>query len=204
MKSSNRSVRIHTIAKVLQYELYAWMEAFVSVLPGNLGSSIRKFYYKFYLKNCSIGSIEAGCKIVNPATISLGRVSIGSDCKFISCPNSSIVLNDYSSMNSNVHINSSCGGKIIIGSYCLIGPGVVFRTASHRYMKKSVIIRKQGHDCGDIILGNDVWLGANVVVLGGVTLGEGCVVGAGAVVTRSVPPYSVVLGVPARVVKFRV
>ena len=54
-----------------------------------------------------------------------------------------------------------------------------------------------------ILLYDDVWIAANVTIIGGVTLHKGCIVGAGAVVTRSLPPYSVAYGVPARVVKYR-
>jgi acetyltransferase-like isoleucine patch superfamily enzyme len=56
---------------------------------------------------------------------------------------------------------------------------------------------------GDIVLEDDVWLGANVVVLDGVTIGRGAIVGAGAVVTQSIPPYAIAGGVPARVIRYR-
>ena len=54
-----------------------------------------------------------------------------------------------------------------------------------------------------ILIGNDVWIGTNVIVLGGTTIGDGAVIGAGSVVTKNVPPYAIVVGSPARVIKKR-
>jgi acetyltransferase-like isoleucine patch superfamily enzyme len=62
-------------------------------------------------------------------------------------------------------------------------------------------------NCEDVLkptkIGKDVWIGANAVILGGVTIGNGCVIGAGSVVTKDLPPYSVAMGVPAKVVRSR-
>jgi len=63
-----------------------------------------------------------------------------------------------------------------------------------------VPIRQQGADERPIVIGDDVWIAASAIVLGGVTVGDGAVVGAGAVVTKDIPPYSIALGVPAQVV----
>lgn len=54
-----------------------------------------------------------------------------------------------------------------------------------------------------VIIGNDVWIGSHALILGGVKIGDGAVIGAGAVVTKDVPPYAVVGGVPARIIKYR-
>jgi acetyltransferase-like isoleucine patch superfamily enzyme len=105
--------------------------------------------------------------------------------------------------NTNIHINASVGGKIQIGKLCLIGPNVVMRTAGYRFDDRQRPIREQGHAPLDIIIKDNVWIGANSVILGGVCIGEGSVVGAGAEVTRDIPSMAVVLGVPARVIKYR-
>ena len=95
------------------------------------------------------------------------------------------------------------GGAIRIGEWCLIGPNVVMRTASHRYDNPNKFIRQQGHVVGDIHIEDDVWIGANALILGGVHIGKGAVIGAGAVVTKDVPSLAIVVGIPAKVVKFR-
>jgi acetyltransferase-like isoleucine patch superfamily enzyme len=69
---------------------------------------------------------------------------------------------------------------------------------THRPMREQSLTSK-----GDIVIEDDVWLGLHVCVMDGVTIGRGAVVGAGAVVTQEIPPYAVVGGVPARVIRFR-
>lgn len=99
-------------------------------------------------------------------------------------------------INRNVFITAP--EPIIIGDNALVGPFVVLNSGRHNYADSTQLIRDQGHTCEPISIGDDVWLGAHVVVMRGVTIGKGAVVGAGAVVTRSVEPYTVVAGVPAR------
>jgi galactoside O-acetyltransferase len=103
----------------------------------------------------------------------------------------------------NVHVNSSIGGSIIIGNNCLIGPNVIFRTASHKFDRVDTPIWQQGHKIGNIILEDDVWVASNVVIIGNVKIGKGAIIGAGAVVTKDIPPYAIAYGVPAKVSRFR-
>jgi acetyltransferase-like isoleucine patch superfamily enzyme len=95
-----------------------------------------------------------------------------------------------------------------IGSYCSLAPQVMFMCrAHHRYdipttfpMSKPILTdaEKRG-----ITIGNDVWIGLRAVIMSGVTVGDGAIVGTGAIVTRDVPPYAIVVGAPAKVIKFR-
>ena len=64
----------------------------------------------------------------------------------------------------------------------------------HLYRERDVLIREQGSKEADIIIGNDVWIGYGAQIFGGVTLGDGCVVGAGAIITKDVMPYQVIVG----------
>lgn len=98
-----------------------------------------------------------------------------------------------------VHIWGSGGVKI--GNNVLIAAHVTISTLSHDYthenMNKAPIVAKP------INIKDGVWIASNTVILPGVTLGEGSVVGAGAVVTKDVPPYAIVVGSPAKILKYR-
>lgn len=93
-------------------------------------------------------------------------------------------------------------GRIRIGEDCLFGPQV-YITASNYRTQSGVPVHAQPKHERDVIVEDGCWLGARVLVLAGVTIGRGCVVGAGAVVTHSLPPGAIAVGVPARAVKYR-
>ena len=102
--------------------------------------------------------------------------------------------------------------KVRIGDFCSIGPNVLFLLKSDHPVdhistfpfKVKVLGEKyEAISKGDITLSDDVWVGANVTILSGVHIGKGAVVAAGAVVTSDVPPYAIVGGVPAKVIKYR-
>lgn len=107
------------------------------------------------------------------------------------------------------------GTTLRIGAFCSISSEVqIFLGKNHRtdwvssypfpaFFEEASHIREFGVSRGDVAIGNDVWLCANCMVLSGVTIGHGAVVGAGAVVTRNVEPYSVVAGNPAKHVRWR-
>ena len=96
-----------------------------------------------------------------------------------------------------------------IGKKVIFGPHPTIITGNHRidYVGKYIIDisakDKRGTEDLPVIIEDDVWCGANVTILKGVTIGRGAVVGAGAVVTKSCPPYSIIAGIPAKVIKWR-
>ena len=89
--------------------------------------------------------------------------------------------------------------NVTIGAHTLIAPGVFITDHAHN-IRRDARIDEQGITRGPVIIGADVWLGAKSIVLPGVTIGDGAVIGAGAVVTKTVEPYTIVAGVPARVI----
>ena len=127
-------------------------------------------------------------------------------------------LGDYSVVESFACINNAVG-DVIIGNHTriglhntIIGPvkignnvnlaqGITVTALNHNFSDSNKRIDEQGVSTSPVIIEDDVWIGANAVVLPGVTIGNHCVVAAGAVVTKDVPPHSLVAGVPAKVIK---
>ena len=95
------------------------------------------------------------------------------------------------------------GGGVRIGRDVLIGPGVKVWSVDHCFSERMVPIRQQGHEFAQVVIGDDVWIGVDSVILKGVTVGHGAVVGAGSVVTKDVEAFGIVGGVPARVIGSR-
>ena len=94
-------------------------------------------------------------------------------------------------------------GPLTIGSNVAVAAHVVFASVGHGYDRVDVPMVDQPTTSRQIVIEDDVWIGANAVIIGGVTVGTGTIVGAGAVVTKDVPPFSVVGGTPARVIRDR-
>ncbi|CCH66804.1 hypothetical protein RINTHH_6490 [Richelia intracellularis HH01] len=115
--------------------------------------------------------------------------------------------------NTNIHIgqetfigpNVCIGGPgdIKIGERCLIAAHTGIIANNHKFDNLSIAIKDQGVTRKGIVIEDDCWLGHGVTVLDGVTIGRGSIIGAGAVVTKSVPAFSIAVGVPAKVIKSR-
>ena len=105
---------------------------------------------------------------------------------------------------SGIGTNAVVGKHTHIGDYVMMGPDCIIYTVTHNYDRTDIPMLEQGSTpVQPVTIGNDVWIGSRVTIMPGVTLGDGCVVGAGAVGTHDVPPYAVVGGVPAKVLKYR-
>ncbi|HCJ50099.1 MAG TPA: galactoside O-acetyltransferase [Microbacterium sp.] len=96
-----------------------------------------------------------------------------------------------------------CSGWIEIGDDVMLGPGVRLFSENHAFGDLSQTIKQQGVIRGELVIENDCWIGSGVTLLPNITVGRGSVIAAGSVVNRDVPPYSVVAGVPAKVVRSR-
>lgn len=135
------------------------------------------------------------------------RLTRGANVSF--APNVSFRNAERISLGAGTHIGEhsvvwagDSVGRVTLGEKCLLAPNVTI-TASNYGTDWGEPIMDQPKIEQDIIIGRDVWLGANTVVLAGVTIGDGAVVAAGAVVTRDVPAGSIVGGVPAKVLSWR-
>lgn len=94
-------------------------------------------------------------------------------------------------------------GGVEIGDQTLVSMHATILSSSHTVPEKSKEIRAQPDILLPTKIGRDCWIGANAMILGGVTIGNGCVVGAGSVVTKDLPAYSIAVGVPAKIIKSR-
>lgn len=107
--------------------------------------------------------------------------------------------------------NNFLHGDIVVGKYCQIGANVAIHTTNHPTAYLSTYINKnlfngelkELKETKKVIVGNDVWIGHNVIIVGNVTVGNGAVLAAGSVVTKDVPPYTIVAGVPAKQIRKR-
>ena len=94
-------------------------------------------------------------------------------------------------------------GPLTIGNNVAVAAHVTLASIGHGYDRTDIPMVEQPAQKKEIVIEDDVWIGANAVIIGGVTVGTGTIVGAGAVVTKDVPPFSVVGGAPARVIRNR-
>jgi len=113
---------------------------------------------------------------------------------------SGIEIGDYSEIGLDSYLNRD----VIIGTHVLMGQRVTILTTNHEFEDPNIPIHYQGgRERKPVHIGDDVWIGANCIILPGVTIGDGAVIGAGSVVTRSVPSLAVAAGNPARVIRQR-
>lgn len=198
----------------------------LSWVPTVAGSLLRGWAYRAVLDGAGPGCfIEQDVRWQVPRRIRLGRrVMVGEGC-FLDAHSLTgrIVLGDdvwlsrgcyvVAYQNAEVriaeqaYIGHRCllygHGGIQVGRDVLMANDVQLICGNHTFARRDVPIRAQPTVERPIVIEDDVWLGASAIVLGGVTVGRGSVVGAGAVVTRDLPPYSIARGVPAQVVGVR-
>jgi maltose O-acetyltransferase len=138
---------------------------------------IRKFLVEHFAKKCG--------KNV--------RVKSGADISPLIC------IGEDSELGTRCLIQSN----VTIGNNVIMGPDVKIYSKNHRYDSLDIPIQKQGEVSYETIIGNDVWIGANVIVLPGKKIGNHVLLSAGAVITKDVPDYAVVGGNPGKIIKYR-
>lgn len=112
-------------------------------------------------------------------------------------------------VGDNVRITMDCciwaekNSRIVFGDNVLVGPGTKILCGNHGMKLNGVPMTDQDRSEADIIIGNDVWIGANCVLTSGVKISDGAVIGAGAIVTHPIPENAIAGGVPAHVIKYR-
>ncbi len=153
-------------------------------------------YFKTIAKKCYFG------KNVNiEGNVSFGnRITFDDNVEVRNLTKTDSYIGDNVSINRNTVVR----GFFRIGNDVAIAPNCTIIGANHNFDKIDVPIKKQGSsNRGGVVIEDNVWIGANCVVLDGVTIGRGCVIGAGSIVTKSIPPYSIAVGNPCKVIKSR-
>lgn len=106
--------------------------------------------------------------------------------------------------NSGIGVNAQIAPYVTIGNDVMMGPDCMMYTTNHGMERTDIPMWKQKSSSPDpIVIGDDVWIGSRVIILHGVHIGNGSVIGAGSVVTKDIPPYSIVGGNPARIIRSR-
>ena len=211
------------IGQLIKYELITMFSTWV---PGALGLLLRSKLYPLLLgkagRNTVFGSnvvlrhpgklklsdnmviddnVVLDAKGEGNRGIDFGKnVFVGRNT-IVYCQNGNIDIGDNTNIGSNCQIFSA--GQVHIGNNVLIAAYTYIVGGGHNYEDPDIPIIQQGRSAIGITIEDNVWLGASVKVLDGVTIGEGSIIAAGAVVTDDIPAYSIAGGIPAKVIKTR-
>jgi maltose O-acetyltransferase len=112
-------------------------------------------------------------------------------------------IGDYSQIGINSQLGTTPPAGIVIGNNVMMAPDVVIMTANHKHDDITVPMQGQGFEAAPVIIEDDVWIGMRAIILPGVRVGRSSIIGAGAVVAKDIPPFSIVVGNPGRVVRKR-
>lgn len=211
---------------VFRYCLENLIQFFLNWVPSILGIGLRFLFYRMVVKLEGKVVIQAGCIFKQAKNIILkdgvyidhrvymhatpGGIEIGENSRIMF--NAELHVHNYNAFPEgkiSIGKNTVVGpfsvimghGGTTIGNNVVIGPRVSILPVNHLYDDPTLPIREQGVSSQGIVIEKDAWIGAGALVLDGVKVGKGSVVGAGAVVTKDIAPYSLAVGVPAKVVR---
>ena len=210
--------------RLCKYEL---ITLFCMPLPGMIGYGLRQLFLPAILRRQGKGAVwSRNVTLRHPHKIGVGKrcvieeycslsaqgdeqsgITLGEEVLLgrgtvLGTRNGTIEIGDYSNIGANCRLGTTT--RIRFGRHVLLAANCYIGGAQHKFDRLDVPIMRQGYESkGGVVIEDDCWLGAGVMVLDGVTIGTGSVIGAAAVVTKDIPPYSIALGIPARVVGSR-
>lgn len=170
-----------SITRLLKYEAWAWFQAFTNWIPGKVGWIVRHVLYRPFFQRASKNwHIAEHASIQPPGRFQIGEAS---------------VVSRYCTINAI--------GGVIIGDHGGMGPFCILVTSNHRFPNRELPLGYQTHllETAPIVFESNVWVGAGCIILPGVRIGKYSIVAAGSVVTKDVPRYTLVAGVPAKVIR---
>jgi maltose O-acetyltransferase len=170
---------IRLICAGLYYGFAQWLP--VSYMPGGrIAQAIRSVVCRPLFRSCGKNlNVEYGAFFHSGSTISIGD-------------------------NSGIGVKAHVSGTITIGNDVMMGKDVIIMTVNHTFDRTDIPMNRQGFGKEKpVVIEDDVWICDRVIILPGVRVGKGSILGAGAVVTKDVPEYAIVGGMPAKVIKYR-
>lgn len=208
--------------------LHEFLTTTLTYVPGLLGIALRRAFYRFLFagmeRGVVIGSgvtlrqpgkmvLKRGCLIDDLAGLSarggaetgivIGRQAFVGRGSVLNVREGRIELGDHANIGGACRIGCS-KGAIRIGQHVLIGAFTYIGGGTHRHDRTDVPMALQGQIYkGGVTIADDVWIGGGGQILDGVTIGTGAIIGAGAVVTKDLPPYAIAFGNPAKVHRYR-
>ena len=190
-----------TKIRKLLFQIYI---VILSSIPTELGKRLRYIAYKPLFKKVNGRfNIDTGVTIMGFENITLGsNVAFMKNSYVYAHDGGVLMIGDNFTMNSNSQLGASFG-KIVIGDNCAIAPNCVLRASNHTFDNPDIPFGEQGHTYGEIVFEDDVWISSNCVITANTKIGKSSVVGAGSVVTKDVEPYSIIGGVPAKLIRKR-
>lgn len=209
-----------------RYLLEQTLFFFLAGIPGLMGIGLRAIAYRLILHSQGLPTVEDHVRLCQPANIHLGRrVYLDHGVYLHACPQGIFIGDETFVMHgSELHVYNFrdlshsgiwVGRKSFIGEFCLIrgqggvhigeavllAPRVQVLAVDHLFDDPTRPVIQQGISARGIYIEDGAWIGAGAILLDGVRVGAGAVIGAGAVVTRDIPPHTLAMGVPARVVR---
>ena len=156
--------------------------------------------------NCSVENVEVTGEVLLGKSVNITRGAI---------LHGNIEIGDYTVLSGPSIDLFTLGGKVIIGKYCSIARHVTIQEGNHKYKSISYnyphrffadtipTLESAYFSNGDIVIGNDVWIAAHTVIINNVKIGDGAIIGANSLVNKNVEPYSIMGGVPAKIIGYR-
>ena len=185
-----KEFRIHYKKPSKIYRLYEVFRALFSITFFKWFFSYFAYRIMHNVRGRQLAKIGKNTKIHPTALIREGQyVTIGDNC----------LINN----NCLIQAGKSDNGTITLGNYVHMGVNVIILGFNHGFYTKEIPIKEQDYMDAPVIIEDDVWIGGGAIILAGVKIGKGAIIAAGAVVTRNVPPYTIVGGIPAKVIKER-
>lgn len=197
---NQRPRQLSRIVRAIRSETDAWTAAVVRHCPGYTGRFLRRRYVAHSVSAIGAGArIHEGVEIVDGRRIAIGDRFTADRGAFVAAANGGrIVIGDDVVIGANAVVDASDDGLIELGSGTGVAFNSILRSSGHRYDDSEKPWREQGHVPNSIVVEDDVWIAAHVVVLPGAHIERGCVVASGSVVGGRVGAFSIVAGNPAR------